>query len=144
MHLRRKYPALLVSYFASAFAQQSCYWPDGSGVRGEQGVWVNCHPSQDSTCCRQGEMCLSNGLCYGSFIAAVGLSSSLAYFGPHTDSMRKTYRGACTVKDWSNTTACPTQWCNDGKKPFLRRQCKIPSIAAISQLMMTAANPFRQ
>lgn len=25
------------------------------------------------------------------------------------------YRGACTVQDWSNTTACPTQWCNDSK-----------------------------
>lgn len=24
------------------------------------------------------------------------------------------YRGACTVKDWSNTTACPNQWCNNG------------------------------
>lgn len=30
----------------------------------------------------------------------------------------KTYRGACTVKDWSNTTACPSEWCNDSKDPF--------------------------
>lgn len=31
----------------------------------------------------------------------------------------KTYRGACTVRDWSNTTACPVQWCNDSKGSFL-------------------------
>ena len=30
----------------------------------------------------------------------------------------KVYRGGCTVKDWSNTTACPTQWCNNGKDYF--------------------------
>ena len=32
--------------------------------------------------------------------------------------LTKTYRGACTVKDWSNITACPVQWCNDGKGSF--------------------------
>ena len=122
MHLHGKISALLVSYFASAFAQQSCYWPDGSGIASEQGVWVNCHPSQDSACCRQGELCLSNGLCYGPFLGVVGPSKPLAYFGPNTDSMRKTYRGACTVSDWSNETACPSQWCNDGKEPIPGRQ----------------------
>lgn len=29
------------------------------------------------------------------------------------------YRGACTSKDWSNTTACPTFWCNDSKHESL-------------------------
>ena len=36
----------------------------------------------------------------------------------HIDLKIKVYRGACTVKDWSNTTACPTQWCNNGKDFF--------------------------
>ena len=31
-----------------------------------------------------------------------------------TDSKIKPYRGGCTDKNWSNTTACPN-WCNDGK-----------------------------
>ena len=36
----------------------------------------------------------------------------------HIADWTKTYRGACTVKDWSNTTACPVQWCNDSKSSF--------------------------
>ncbi len=35
--------------------------------------------------------------------------------GFNADLMMKTYRGACTVQDWSNTTACPVQWFNDGE-----------------------------
>ena len=35
-----------------------------------------------------------------------------------TDMKTKIYRGACTVKDWSNTTACPDQECNNGKYCF--------------------------
>ena len=34
------------------------------------------------------------------------------------DLNHKVYRGACTVQDWSNTTACPDQWCNNGKDCF--------------------------
>ena len=52
-------------------AQQSCYWPNGSGIQPSQRTWVNFYPSQDSACCLEGEVCLSNGLCYGSWIGAV-------------------------------------------------------------------------
>ena len=39
-----------------------------------------------------------------------------AICGIDVDLEMKVYRGACTVKDWSNTTACSNQWCNDGKQ----------------------------
>ena len=38
-----------------------------------------------------------------------------AYIEQVIDFTIKTYRGGCTLKDWDNTTACPNQWCNDGK-----------------------------
>ena len=44
--------------------------------------------------------------------------SHCAFWGIYADLIIKTYRGACTVRDWSNTTACPTQFCNDGKGSF--------------------------
>ncbi len=37
---------------------------------------------------------------------------SLGFCIYSSDKRMQTYRGACTVKDWSNTTACPTQYCN--------------------------------
>ena len=64
--------ALFVSQGALVCTQQSCYWPDGSGVRPGQGYWVNCHPSQDSVCCFHEDVCLASGLCFGSIINMVG------------------------------------------------------------------------
>lgn len=79
---------------------------------------MNCYPSQDSACCLNGDVCLSNGLCYGSPVNVVRPSYLCSYLVPNTESLVKVYRGGCTVKDWSNTTACPTQWCDNGEVPF--------------------------
>ena len=125
MHFRVNIVALFIICLPLAAAQQLCYWPNGSGIGPDQGIWVNCYSSQDSACCLSGDVCLSNGLCYGSPIAVVCPlfpvplpQTTIRIALIETDSSEKTYRGACTVKDWSNTTACPTQWCNDGKHTF--------------------------
>ncbi|KAK0516027.1 hypothetical protein JMJ35_002061 [Cladonia borealis] len=48
------------------FAQQRCYWPNGSSITPTQEPYVNCRSDEDSSCCFQGDVCLSNGLCFGS------------------------------------------------------------------------------
>ena len=62
-------PALLIFALLSCLyvtlAQQTCYWPDGSTPAQNEG-YVNCYSNQDSHCCVHGEVCLGNGLCYGS------------------------------------------------------------------------------
>ena len=77
MHFHISTFALFSIHSSIILAQQACYWPDGSGVRPGQGPWVNCYSSQDSVCCHQGEVCLSNGLCYGSEINQVSLSYNI-------------------------------------------------------------------
>ena len=52
----------------------------------------------------------------------------------------KVYRGACTVKDWSNTTACPIQWCDKGEYP--RLTVRFLPDAQLSLLITTAADSF--
>lgn len=74
--------ALSIFHSRLVLAQQKCYWPDGSGVRPNQGYWVNCYPSQASTCCKNGEVCLSNGLCYGSEIDMVRPRHPSSYLEP--------------------------------------------------------------
>ena len=71
MHFYKNIVALFIVSLPLAPAQQSCYWPIGSGIKPSQGVWVNCYSSQDSVCCLNGDVCLSNGLCYGSPIGVV-------------------------------------------------------------------------
>ena len=71
MHLLKYSLALSASQWALVYTQQSCYWPDGSGVRPGQGYWVNCHSSQDSFCCFNEDVCLASGLCFGSIINVV-------------------------------------------------------------------------
>ena len=71
MHLLKYSLVLFASKWVSVYTQQSCYWPDGSGVRSGQGYWVNCDASQDSACCLNGDVCLANGLCFGSVINMV-------------------------------------------------------------------------
>lgn len=46
----------------------------------------------------------------------------------NANSKTKTYRGACTDQNWSNTTACPTELRNDGKNSPYRRYCRPSSI----------------
>lgn len=81
--------ALFVSELSWVLAQQSCYWPDGSGIRPDQGTWINCYSSQDSVCCYQGEACLSNGLCFAAGEGSVRTlwSSSSLRVAPHADLM---------------------------------------------------------
>ena len=71
MHFCMNIVALFIVCLQLAAAQQLCYWPNGSGIGPERGIWANCYSSQDSTCCLSGDVCLSNGLCYGSPIAVV-------------------------------------------------------------------------
>ena len=52
----------------------------------------------------------------------------------------KMYRGACTVKDWTNTTACPTRWCDKGKCP--RPMIRLYPNAQLCPTIMTAADSF--
>ena len=71
MHCCTNIVTFFIGCLPLAAAQQLCYWPNGSGIGPEQGIWANCYSSQDSTCCLSGDVCLSNGLCYGSPIAVV-------------------------------------------------------------------------
>lgn len=64
-------PLVLLRLSLSTIAQQPCYWPDGSSPRPSQGPILNCYPAQDSVCCADGDLCLSNGLCLGSFAGMV-------------------------------------------------------------------------
>ena len=50
--------------FHIGMAQPVCYWPNRSSVNSSipPGFWP-CHDAP-SPCCREGEACLSNGLCY--------------------------------------------------------------------------------
>ncbi|KAM0804210.1 hypothetical protein BDR22DRAFT_837375 [Usnea florida] len=66
MHFRINIVVLFIFSLPLAAAQQLCYWPNGSGIGPDQGIWTNCYSSQDSACCLSGDVCLSNGLCYGS------------------------------------------------------------------------------
>lgn len=125
MHFLKWTLALSVSQWSSVLAQQSCYWPNGSNIT--QGYWMNCHSSQDSVCCYYRDVCLSNGLCYGSSIGMVrtcapfqlqDCRSGRVSCRMNADSQTKVYRGGCTVQDWSNTTACPNHWCNNGEGSF--------------------------
>ena len=53
--------APFVSYWSLVLAQQSCYWPNGSDAN----TTVSCNSTEDSVCCLPGDVCLSNGLCFG-------------------------------------------------------------------------------
>lgn len=57
-------------------AQQQCYWPDGTTTvdGGDHPKYINCYPNQDSHCCGEGEICQSNGLCYGADSGWVNLT----------------------------------------------------------------------
>ena len=117
--------AFVVSRCCLVLAQQPCYWIDGSDAP----ETVNCYSSQESVCCWPGEVCLSNGLCFGATEDRVRLT----HFSPCHDlsspsdpsrlliETEKTYRGACTSKIWSNTTVCPTQFCPEGKVSLFKR-----------------------
>lgn len=77
MSFRKFSFALAVFCSSSVLARQQCYWPDGSILSPSQGYWVNCYSSQESTCCLNGDVCLSNGLCYGAALGQVRPPRSL-------------------------------------------------------------------
>lgn len=62
---------ILSLLLSSTIAQQSCYWPDGTGVNQSMGEYINCYADHDSHCCSKEDVCLSNGLCYGSVMGMV-------------------------------------------------------------------------
>lgn len=64
--------AIAFTYFSTTIAQQVCYWPYGTEANFTKDKLVNCSPDQDSQCCRKGDVCLSNGLCFGAACGRVG------------------------------------------------------------------------
>ncbi len=78
---------LVILGISTSLVYATCYWPDGS-VRDD---FVPC--SSSKVCCKSGEACLSNGLCYGA-------------------TLNFAYRGACTDKTWPESE-CP-RVCYDG------------------------------
>ena len=98
-------------------AQQSCYWPNGSDANST----ASCSSTEDIVCCQPGDVCLSNGLCYGPGQGTVRSKHYSSRFDPQfsmsgksqiLNERKKTYRSACTVRDWSNRTVCPMAVCN--------------------------------
>lgn len=82
--------AFLVSFMS--FANAKCYWPDG-------GVPDDYLPCPNSTvCCKSGEACLSNGICYGAVLNIA-------------------HRGVCADSSWPKDE-CP-HICYEGIDFFL-------------------------
>ncbi|KAF2476426.1 uncharacterized protein BDR25DRAFT_375363 [Lindgomyces ingoldianus] len=78
---------LTLSYTALA---QTCYFPNGD----ESGSDTACNPnSLVSTCCFEGQACLSNGLCVSD---------------PHNATAARFHRGTCTDKNWKSSN-CPRE-----------------------------------
>ena len=76
--------SVILSWQLSAIlAQQACYWPNGSLPPSDQTVLVNCYSSEESICCGQGDMCMSNGLCIGGQGGTVWIIYSL--YAPNSD-----------------------------------------------------------
>lgn len=44
----------------------TCYWPDGTNTSSTGYPYYACSSIGDSSCCREDEVCLGNGLCYGA------------------------------------------------------------------------------
>lgn len=65
MYIQQVFLAISQIFFLT-FAQQKCYWPDGSTIRLDKGAYINCRANEDSNCCLNTEVCLSDGLCFGS------------------------------------------------------------------------------
>ena len=73
MYIHRVLP--MSQLLSLAFAQQKCYWPNESSLIPNQGVLINCRANEDSNCCHEGEVCISDGLCFGSAIGMVRSNS---------------------------------------------------------------------
>jgi len=88
--LLRFYILVLASTLFSLSTQQQCYYPDGKLATG----LIPCNASAPvSHCCRESDVCLTNGLCFSA-----GLGSIV--------------RRGCTEKGW-NSTDCPN-FCTKG------------------------------
>ncbi|KAF2003831.1 hypothetical protein P154DRAFT_519748 [Amniculicola lignicola CBS 123094] len=74
--------------FASTAISQDCFFPNGD----LSGSDTACNPnSLVSTCCYDGQACLSNGLCVSD---------------PHNTTLARLHRGTCTDQDWKSGN-CP-------------------------------------
>ena len=63
--------SLSLPSYVVAEGGRPCYWPSGyltSNTTGQVFNYVECYPDnpQGSSCCLEGEACLSNGLCFGA------------------------------------------------------------------------------
>ena len=54
-----------------------------------------------------------DGASAGHLVTKSAFHRRCLIYGESTEFSAQVYRGACTLKDWSNTTACPSQWCNN-------------------------------
>ncbi|KAL6705423.1 hypothetical protein ACN47E_006688 [Coniothyrium glycines] len=80
-----------VSLFTSAVSLQTCYYPDGKNAT----ALIPCNADADvSHCCRDTDLCLTNGMCF---------SSGLAYI----------VRRGCTDRTWKSPD-CPNACNIDG------------------------------
>lgn len=68
-----RFIVLSLPFFGSVLARGPCYWPDGSKVT----VPHEACQDNDSSCCFDREICLSNNLC---FAPSLGLVSYLLPF----------------------------------------------------------------
>lgn len=85
------YILVSATLFMPTTSELTCFWPDGKNATG----LIPCKPDADvSHCCRDADMCLTNGMCISS-----GLSSPV--------------RRGCTDKTWKSPD-CPNV-CNIGK-----------------------------
>lgn len=80
----------LLYFTATTSASASCYYPSGSIAPAD--IPCNHNPTEDSACCGQGFICLSNGLCQNPLVAA-------GEFGLYS-------RGSCTDQSWTSSQ-CP-------------------------------------
>lgn len=105
---------------AGAMAQ-SCFYPSGTQT-GADTVPCNNTGSGFTHCCTSGDVCISNGFCFGAAQAMVRLSPSLIQQRlqqaastitkfSRANIAQQVYRGACTDSSF-NSTKCP-QSCTD-------------------------------
>src|ERR1700749_239116 len=90
--------AFIITVLLPRYSLQSgtCYYPDGSIAS----RYEPCTDDENSVCCTNSSMCLSNGLCQNTCTSTEtsGMCQS-AYTGTF-------YRGACTDPTWQSDS-CP-------------------------------------
>ena len=107
-HIRANILGIL--YISLAVATQTCYWPSKTPIPSEWD-YLPCGDG-NSSCCRVGEVCISNGLCYGTI--GLQVKKSLVMLCPGVlglTEFRRHIGEAATIQIGS---VAQNQYCNDG------------------------------